>query len=143
MRPTVEWVKMTQQWRVYGQAVNETMVWSEWTSGQRPVMFCAICYHLYNFKNVKTTLGGVLLLVTTLLKVTLLHECFSRFFKLYKLYQIAQRIIVFTWALSCGLHIFLVSSVTLYTNTLQSVAFTKQCKTSNNSFRYSLKTPRK
>ena len=28
----------------------------------------------------------------TLLKVTLLHVCFSRFFKLYKWYQIAQRI---------------------------------------------------
>ena len=28
----------------------------------------------------------------TLLKLTLLHVCFSRFFKLYKWYQIAQRI---------------------------------------------------
>ena len=27
----------------------------------------------------------------TLLKLTLLHGCFSRFFKLYKWYQIAQR----------------------------------------------------
>ena len=35
----------------------------------------AICYHLYNLKNVKNTHGGVLLLV-----------------KLYKWYQIAQRI---------------------------------------------------
>ena len=40
--------------------------------------FCAIWYHLINLKNVKNTQGGVLLLVT-LLKVTLLHECFSRF----------------------------------------------------------------
>ena len=40
--------------------------------------FCAIWYHLTNLKNVKNTHGGVLLLVT-LLKVTLLHECFSRF----------------------------------------------------------------
>ena len=39
-------------------------------------MFCAIWYHLYNLKNVKNTHGGVLLLV---LKVTLLHGCFSRF----------------------------------------------------------------
>ena len=46
----------------------------------------AIWYHLYNLKNVKkTTHGGVLLLVklqgefATLLKVTLLHECFSSF----------------------------------------------------------------
>ena len=48
-------------------------------------MFCAIWYHLYNFKNVKNTYGGVLLLVklkakpTTLLKVTFLHGSFSRF----------------------------------------------------------------
>ena len=26
-------------------------------------MFCAICYHLYNLKNVKNTHGGALLLV--------------------------------------------------------------------------------
>ena len=39
-------------------------------------MRCAIWYNLYNLKNVKNTHGGVLLLV---LKVTLLHGCFSRF----------------------------------------------------------------
>ena len=44
------------------------------------IVFCAIWYHLYNFKSVKNTHGGVLLLVpVTLLKVTLLHGCFSRF----------------------------------------------------------------
>ena len=37
-------------------------------------------YHLYNSKNVKNIHGGV----------TLLPGCFSRFFKLYKWYQIAQ-----------------------------------------------------
>ena len=42
-------------------------------------MFCAIWYHLYNLKNVKNTHGGVLLLVK-LLKVTLLHGCFSLVF---------------------------------------------------------------
>ena len=47
-------------------------------------MRCAIWYHLYNLKNVKNTHGGVLLLVklqalATLLKVTLLHGCFSCF----------------------------------------------------------------
>ena len=43
-------------------------------------MFCSIWYHLCNFKNVKKTCGGVLLLVTLLVsKVTLLHKCFSRF----------------------------------------------------------------
>ena len=52
------------------------------------VMFCAIWYHLYNLKNVKNTHGRVLLLVKlqakspqrySLLKVTLLHGCFSPF----------------------------------------------------------------
>ena len=48
-------------------------------------MLCAICCHVYNFKNVKNTLGGVLLLVklqakpATLLKITLRHGCFSHF----------------------------------------------------------------
>ena len=44
------------------------------------VMRCAIWYHLYNFKNVKNTHGGVLLL------------SFFTSFKLYKWYQIAQNI---------------------------------------------------
>ena len=58
------------------------------------VMFYAIWHHLYNLKNVKNNHGGVLLLVKlqALLKVTLLRGCFSRFFKLYKWHQIAQRI---------------------------------------------------
>ena len=43
-------------------------------------MLCAIWYHLHNFKYVKNTHGGVLLLVK-------LYK-----FKLYKWYQIAQRI---------------------------------------------------
>ena len=38
-------------------------------------MLCVIWYHLYNFKNVKNTHGGVLLL----LKVSVLHGCCSRF----------------------------------------------------------------
>ena len=46
------------------------------------MMRCAIWYHLYNLKNVKSSHRGVLLLVklqataATLLKVTLLHGCF-------------------------------------------------------------------
>ena len=48
-------------------------------------MRCTISYHLYNFKNVENTHREVLLLVklqaATLLKVTLLHGCFSRFLK--------------------------------------------------------------
>ena len=45
------------------------------------VMHCAIWYHLNNLKNVKNTHGRVLILVqpATILKLTLLHECFSRF----------------------------------------------------------------
>ena len=39
-------------------------------------MLCRIWYHLYNLKNVKTTHGGVLLLV---LKITPLHRCFLNF----------------------------------------------------------------
>ena len=43
-------------------------------------MLCAIWYYLYNLRNVKNTYGGVLLLKpATLLKVTVLHGCFSRF----------------------------------------------------------------
>ena len=46
-------------------------------------MFCSIWYHLYNLKNVKNTLGGVLFLVKLQAKtcnfstLTLLHGCFS------------------------------------------------------------------
>ena len=41
-------------------------------------MRCAIWYHLHNFKNVKNTHGGVLLLERCI-KVTLLHGCLPRF----------------------------------------------------------------
>ena len=44
------------------------------------VMRCAIWYYLYNLKNVKNTHGWVLRLKpATLLKLILLHGCFSRF----------------------------------------------------------------
>ena len=44
-------------------------------------MLCVIWYHVYNLKIVKNTHKGVLLLVKwqALLKVALLHGCFSRF----------------------------------------------------------------
>ena len=43
-------------------------------------MGCAIWHHLNNLKNVKSTHGGVLSLKpATLLKLILLHGCFSRF----------------------------------------------------------------
>ena len=51
--------------------------------GHTYVMLCAIWYHLYNVKNVKNTYGGVLLFVklqaASLLKVTLIQGCVSRF----------------------------------------------------------------
>ena len=53
-------------------------------------MLCAISYHLHNLENVKNTHGGVLLLVKlqaeacNFTKVTLLHQCFSRFYIVHK-----------------------------------------------------------
>ena len=55
------------------------------------VMLCAIWYQLYNLKNVKNTHGEVLLFVKLQAFNTPLWE-FSTFFKLYKWYQIEQRI---------------------------------------------------
>ena len=55
-------------------------VWSRILEGSLMV-HCTIWYYLYNLKNV----------AATLLKLTLLHGCFH-IFKLYKWYQIAQRI---------------------------------------------------
>ena len=42
--------------------------------------YIALWYHLYNLKNVKNTLVGMLLLIKlqAKLNITLLHECFSR-----------------------------------------------------------------
>ena len=65
---------------------------------KRFVLRCAIWYHLYNLKNVKSTHGGVLILVKlrasacNFTKINILPWVFSTFFKLYKWYQIAQRI---------------------------------------------------
>ena len=55
-------------------------------------MLCAIWYHLYNFKNLKNTHGGVLLSV----KLQVFDTppwVFFKFFKFYKWYQIAQSIL--------------------------------------------------
>ena len=60
--------------------------------------FCAIGYHLYNFKNLKNTHGGVLLLVKLQAESFIFTKSntppwvFFTFFKLYRWYQIAQRI---------------------------------------------------
>ena len=62
------------------------------------VMRCAIWYHLYNLKNVKNTHGGVLLLVKSQAKACNFNKSntppwlFDTIFKLYKQYQIVQRI---------------------------------------------------
>ena len=55
-------------------------------------MLCTIWYHLYNFKNLKNTHAGVLLLVKLQAsKSNTPPWVFFTFFKLYKWYQIAQR----------------------------------------------------
>ena len=51
-------------------------------------MFWAIWYHLYDFKKVKNTYGGVL----PFSKSSTPPCVFFTFLKLYKYYQIAQRI---------------------------------------------------
>ena len=55
---------------------------------------CTIWYHLYNFKNVNNTNEGVLILVKlqAFTKINTPPWVFFTFFKLYKWYQIAQRI---------------------------------------------------
>ena len=59
-------------------------------------MRCTIWYHLYNLKNMANTHGGVLLLVQAevcnFTKSNTPPWMFFTFFKLYKWYQIAQRI---------------------------------------------------
>ena len=68
------------------------------------VMFCSIWCHLYNLKKREkqpwriVTFSKVAdFLTATLLKVTLLHGCFSLFLKLYKWYQITQIITYFDY----------------------------------------------
>ena len=56
-------------------------------------MLCTIWYHLYNLKNVKKSHGRVLLLkVCSFTKSSTPPWVFFMIFKLYKWYQIAQRI---------------------------------------------------
>ena len=72
-------------------------------------MFCAIWSHLYNLKNVKNTDRVVLLLVK--LQVTRSNIppwVFFTFFKLYKWYEIVQRI---TYRLSLYMVLVLSSSL--------------------------------
>ena len=61
-------------------------------------MRCAIWYHLYNLKNVKNTRGRVLILVRlrasacNFTKINISPWVFFTFLKLYKWYQIVQRV---------------------------------------------------
>ena len=58
-------------------------------------MFCAIWWHLYNFKNVKNTHGGVLpLIACNFTKSKTPPWVFFTFFKLYLWYQIAKSITI-------------------------------------------------
>ena len=63
-------------------------------------MLCAICQYLWNLRNVKNTHGGVLLLVNLQTEVCNFTKSntppwvFFTFFKLYKWYQVAQRITI-------------------------------------------------
>ena len=64
-------------WKICTFRTGDEEIKRRWSSLET---LCVIWKHLYNFKNVKNTHGGVLLLVTLqTLKVTLLHGCFSRF----------------------------------------------------------------
>ena len=62
------------------------------------LMRCAIWYHLYNLKNVKSTHGGALSLVKlqalacSFTKINNPPWVFFTFFKFYKQYQSAQRV---------------------------------------------------
>ena len=59
-------------------------------------MLCAIWYHLYNLKNVKNTHGGMSVLIKLQVYFTKSNSplwVFFTFLKLYKWYQIAQRIL--------------------------------------------------
>ena len=71
---------------------------------------CAIWYHLYNLKHVKNTHEGVLILVKlqaeacNFTKINTPPWAFFTFFKLYKWYQIAQRITYANIYSTCILH---------------------------------------
>ena len=58
------------------------------------MLFCVIWYHLYNFKNIKNTHGGVLLLQSNTPPWVLFT-----FFIFYKWYKIAKSITCISWIL--------------------------------------------
>ena len=70
-----------------------SVIWKEYN-----VMLCSIWYHLYDLKNVKNSLGGVLLLVKSQASASNFKKrstpqwVLFKLFKIYKLHQIAQSI---------------------------------------------------
>ena len=81
-----------------GLLYNNGKDWNCGTKWVRYVMLCTIWYHLYHLKNVKSTHGGVLILVKlqakacNFIKINNPPLVFFTLFTLYKWYQIAQRI---------------------------------------------------
>ena len=63
-------------------------------------MRCAIWYHLHNLENVKSTHGGVLILVKLQAKINTPPWVFFTFFKLNKWCQIAKRITYVSYKIS-------------------------------------------
>ena len=97
-------VLFTRKWVTFKQSQESTIF----------VMRCAFWYHSCIIKNVKNIYGGVLLLIklqATLLKVTFLSECFSRFFKSNKWYHMVQSISFDHWQKSLLSNCFLYFNV--------------------------------
>ena len=75
-------------------------------------MCCTIWYHLYNLKNVKNTHRGVLLsvklqaLACNFTKINTSPWVFFTFLKLYKWYQITQRI-TYTQICAYDIHLYI------------------------------------
>ena len=79
---------------LYTRFIRKRATETPFNMGGTFVMCWAIWYYLYNLKNVKNTHGGVLIL-ENFTKIDTPPWVFFTFFKLYKYYQIAQRISFF------------------------------------------------
>ena len=104
-------------------------------NGSTVVMLYAIWYHLYNLGNVENAHGGVRLKPAILLKLSLLHECFSHFLNCtndIKLPRASQFFFLFFFCTKSESH--KVRKVTetgfwkyKYTNNLTNNTFYKKC----------------
>ena len=96
-------------------------------------MRCAIWYHLSNLKNLKNIHEEVLILISlpaTLLKLTLLHGCFSRFLNWTngtKSRNAPQMILIFRFSDSHFPTIFKISVMFLCDNSLQALSAIDCC----------------